>query len=283
MAVKFATYNIQYGFGQGGQYDLSRIADAVGGNDIICLQEVTTNWPVCNGDNQPEVLMSGLNMYGVYAPAFEIDGSGPDADGKIINRRGGFGNMVLSRWPILYSRPHSLPRPKTEIGKDVHPKIDFPRMALETLVLADGIPLRVISVHLSHLPGGQQMAQVNHLLKLVDGLPQELPLWEDHPSINAWTGGNPAPPVVPSTLIFGDFNFLPEDEEYTAMTSTMIDGWRVADEKSKDEQTCTHSDGSITRLDYLFATPDLGDKIKSARVDQTITASDHFPVYFEIE
>jgi len=42
--VKLVTYNIQYGLGKDGRYDLARIADEVGNADIIALQEVERHW-----------------------------------------------------------------------------------------------------------------------------------------------------------------------------------------------------------------------------------------------
>jgi endonuclease/exonuclease/phosphatase family metal-dependent hydrolase len=39
--VKFATYIIQYGVGQGGRYDLDRVIAELQDQDVICLQEVT--------------------------------------------------------------------------------------------------------------------------------------------------------------------------------------------------------------------------------------------------
>ncbi|TIX17052.1 MAG: EEP domain-containing protein, partial [Mesorhizobium sp.] len=43
--MKLVTYNIQYGIGLDDRYDVSRIADAVRGADVIALQEVTRNNP----------------------------------------------------------------------------------------------------------------------------------------------------------------------------------------------------------------------------------------------
>ncbi|MGO7719026.1 endonuclease/exonuclease/phosphatase family protein, partial [Rhizobium johnstonii] len=39
--MNFASYNIQYGFGLDGIYDLARIARSLEGADVIALQEVT--------------------------------------------------------------------------------------------------------------------------------------------------------------------------------------------------------------------------------------------------
>jgi len=38
-AMKIVTYNIQYGRGKDGRFDLERIAEEIGGADLIALQE----------------------------------------------------------------------------------------------------------------------------------------------------------------------------------------------------------------------------------------------------
>ena len=42
--MRFVTYNIQYGKGRDGRFDLRRIADAVREADVIALQEVERYW-----------------------------------------------------------------------------------------------------------------------------------------------------------------------------------------------------------------------------------------------
>ena len=42
--MKFVTYNIQYGLGRDGRYDLDRTARVVEGADVIALQEVERFW-----------------------------------------------------------------------------------------------------------------------------------------------------------------------------------------------------------------------------------------------
>ena len=288
--MKIASYNIQYGFGQDRKYDLSRIISAVQGNDIICLQEVTTNWPICQFDDQPEMIAKQLNYYYAYASGFEMDASSKDDNGRITNRRAGFGNMVLSRWPIVYSRSHTLPRPKTVIPQELFPPIDFPRVALETVIIVDGVPLRIISVHLTHLPGVQMMAQVEFVKSLVFGLSDQLPLWEANPAIEAWTGGQPAPPVPMTTLMLGDFNFTPDSDYHAAMVSLhsktgagLIDAQSLVMPHGQDNLSCVSPDGSMSKLDYMFVTPCMGDKVTGARVDMTNLASDHFPIYFDVD
>jgi len=288
MNVKFATYNIQYGVGQDDQYNLDRIAEALAGQDIIALQEVTTNFPRCHMENQPDMLAKALNLYSAFATGFEYDVSYKDKTGTIINARMGFGNMVLSRWPIIYSRAHTLPRVASELPVDYKPHVDLPRVALETVIEIDGTPVRVISVHLSHLPGIQRAPQIDALKILATSLPHEPALWQDHPQLHVWNGGQPAPAIPPSTLIFGDFNFEPDSNDYARMTATqpgsgLVDAWNVSQTRSDDVLTCLEENGQITRLDYLFLSEDMQAKVRSANVDQSITASDHFPVFFEIE
>ena len=289
MTFKLATYNIQYGHGQDGRYDLSRIVAQLQDQDVICLQEVTTNWGVCNRDNQPEALSKILNMYSAYAPAFEVDDSHRDGDGNVVNARRGFGNMVLSRWPIAYSRPHSLPRPPTDVPAKFYPAVNFPRTALETVIIVNNKPLRIVSLHLSHLPGPQQQAQVETLKSLASSLPEEALLWELDPGIEAWTQNQSSAAVPDTSLFLGDFNFQPDNECYNAILDKLpgrddrlIDGW-LEGGGDKDVGTCVEDDGRLTRLDYFFASENLRGKIHQSSINQETQASDHFPLYFSVE
>ncbi len=42
--MKIVTYNIQFGLGKDGRFDLEKIASEVDGADIIALQEVERYW-----------------------------------------------------------------------------------------------------------------------------------------------------------------------------------------------------------------------------------------------
>ena len=98
--MKLVSYNIQYGFGADGRYDLERVAHVVADADIIALQEVERFWKRTGGDDQPELLGRLLpDHYWVYGPAFDMDASFRDAGGRLVNRRRQFGTMLLSRLP----------------------------------------------------------------------------------------------------------------------------------------------------------------------------------------
>ena len=228
---------------------------------------MSTNWRVCNRDNQPHRLAAELNLFMAYAPAFEVDASARDSDGVVTNIRRGFGNMVLSRWPILYSRAHSLPRPYVPVPQKFFPRVELPRVALETVIDVDGRPLRLISVHLSHLPGKQRIGQIEKLKRLVGTLPEQAPLWDYDPRIAAWSEERVAPPVADSSLILGDFNFESDSTDYKLMVSRnkdqaigLVDSWFACDSRGPIETTSVENDGRLSRVDYMFATEDLGTK-----------------------
>lgn len=278
MHVKLASYNIQFGYGQDMAYDLGRIAEAVRGHDIVCLQEVTRNWRACNRDDQPALLAEILGLYSAYTPGFEVGG----ADGGLR----AFGNMVLSRWPILYSRAHSLPRAPVKPGDvpaDFYPLVDLPRVALEAVIDVPERPLRVFSIHLSHLPGAQRKAQIAVLHDLVSAVSAEAQLWQPDPSLSHFVEDMDAPPVPEETVLCGDFNFEPHHREYTQMTARFADGWALAGLEPANVGTCVETDGRVSTLDYCFLSSSLSDTLKAARVDQTNTSSDHFPVFMEFE
>jgi endonuclease/exonuclease/phosphatase family metal-dependent hydrolase len=225
-----------------------------------------------------------------YAPGFEVDYSSKDDNGIITNARRGFGNMVLSRWPILYSRAHSLPRPATEVSADFYPLVDLPRVVLEVVINVNSNAIRFISVHLSHLPGEQRIAQINALKSLVTSLPSEMQLWDDDPQLSVYTDGMKAPPIPKSTLIAGDFNFEADSDDYAEMmkplkgtSDALIDAWLSSKKRLSDEGTCLEYDGQFSRLDYLFITPDLQGCVIRANSDQNNLSSDHFPLFFELE
>ena len=289
MAIKVASYNIHFGVGQDGRYDLERIANVVSDQDIICLQEVTRHWSVSEYEDQPERLSSLLNMYSTYVTGFDIDRSHKSSDGRIHNARSQFGNMVLSKWPILYSRGHSLPRPYCEIADDYPWKVDFPRNILETIIDCDGTPLRVFSLHLSHLPGPHRQIQTNTIRELLASVPTESKLRaKDFPLLGLTTLKNDIP-VPEDSLLLGDFNFCLDDEDYKYLTepqtdrgTQLFDAWPLAKSQTDDRSTCVEDDEWMT-IDFLFVTKNLIPTINSAYTDHSIIGSDHFPIYFEID
>jgi endonuclease/exonuclease/phosphatase family metal-dependent hydrolase len=105
--MKLVSYNIQYGLGKDGHHDLGRIAEAVADADIIALQEVERFWRRSGMVDQPAEIAGLLpDLHWVYGANLDMDASETDADGQPVHRRRQFGNMILSRLPIISSRNH---------------------------------------------------------------------------------------------------------------------------------------------------------------------------------
>ncbi len=152
--MKCVSYNIQYGLGSDGRYDLERIANEIADADIIALQEVDRFWQRSGMADSPAVLACHLPQHHwVYGPNLDIDASYEEA-GRIVHRRKQFGTMILSRWPILSTRNHLLPK----WGDRVHHSIQ--QGMLEAVVDTPLGPIRVYSVHLSHLTEATRMPQI---------------------------------------------------------------------------------------------------------------------------
>ena len=104
--MRLLSYNIQYGYGRDGAYRLDRVANVVKSADIAALQEVDRHWQRTGFDDQPDLLAKMLpDHHMVFAAAFDMDAAIPTNK----SRRRQFGPMILSRWPILWSRTHLLP------------------------------------------------------------------------------------------------------------------------------------------------------------------------------
>jgi endonuclease/exonuclease/phosphatase family metal-dependent hydrolase len=97
----FSTYNIHYGVGTDGKYDVLRAADAVGQADIICLQETVRGWPQNGYADQTAEIGRRLNRNFRFHGPMEADASTVSADGWITNRRRSFG---MSRPPLRSPR-----------------------------------------------------------------------------------------------------------------------------------------------------------------------------------
>jgi endonuclease/exonuclease/phosphatase family metal-dependent hydrolase len=143
--MKCVSYNIQYGVGLDGRYDIGRITDAVRGADVIALQEVSRNNPKNQGHDMVEEIRAALPGYfSVYGPNFESDVGSHMKDGRAVTIMFQFGNMVLSKSPIRLSRNLLMPRIRS-FGHT-----NFQRGALEALIDTPLGPVRFYSTHLDH-------------------------------------------------------------------------------------------------------------------------------------
>lgn len=286
--MKLVTYNIQYGIGRDGKYDLDRIAAAVDGADIIALQEVTRNFPRNNGVDMVADLCALLpDYFAVFAPGMDIDFGIMDKGKPVNGKRLQFGNMVLSRWQIASTRNLLLPRTRT------YTMGNFQRAALETLIISPSGPLRFYSVHLDHINHDERIMQVRHLKERVLAYPLE-----GGGITGAVEYGFPEPPCPEEFVLMGDFNFRPGRAEYIEMTGAPdsvfghrivahnpVDAARLADDGP--EETTSWFDPADpsrrARLDYCFVSAGLAPRVKKEWIDDAAEGSDHMPVWVEMD
>lgn len=291
--MKFVTYNIQFGRGKDGEIDLPRIGAAVEEADLIALQEVVRFWPNLDDGDQPAKLATLLpEYYWVYAPSLDIDASIRNPNGVIEQRRQQFGNMLLSRVPILASRVHTLPMLPISSIPDVQ------RVALEGIIETSVGNLRIYCVHLAYRFAGERHAQIEALLEIhrqASGVPGSrlVPLPSPFPTL--------ASPDMPrSAVILGDFNMEIHEEAYQMLAGEydpefgrvihadgFVDCWVSAGHEAGSGVTMpdnpdSNPEGDL-HLDHAFITSDLVDRVKSAWVDNAAVGSDHQPVWFEID
>ena len=275
--TELVTWNIQAGLGVDGQTDLARIASvikALADADVICLQEVCRHLPG-SGDQVAE-LQQHFPGYGAFFGA-AIDRL---ADGAASAPRMQFGNLVLSRLPVLQCFRHALPQPADATVQHM------PRQATEVVVATPAGALRVVTTHLEFHSVTQRVAQTRRLL----ALEEEVRDAELHPARAPRDGPYAAVPRPARTLLCGDFNFETDSEEYRVLTGPggLHDAWPALRGDSAHAPTCGIHDhvqwpaGAHCR-DFFFCSETLLARVRAIEVDEQTTASDHQPVMLRLD
>lgn len=212
--LRVLTWNIWWQFGDWRRRALA-ITDAVAATnaDVIAVQEV---W--AQGDtDQARELGASIGFHHVYAPWRDLDGVG-------------FGNAVLSRWPI--SGHEVLTYSVAEAG--LH------RLAVRADIEGPHGEIQVFSTHLNwgFDDGARRVAQVGELLEFVarSHRPNSL------------------------QLVCGDFNARPASNEMKLMAGTdLVDVWSLLHPGEPGwtwEQSNPHVEDHMEpdrRIDYVFA------------------------------
>ncbi len=288
--MKLVSYNIQYGRGRDGVFDLQRIATAIAGADVIALQEVERYWQRSGMVDQPREIADLLGDYHwVYGAGLDVDASQHDGHGKLHNRRRQFGNLLLCRRPILSSRNHLLPK-YASLGP-----MSIQRSALEGVIETHRGRLRIYSVHLTHLCAETRLPQVQALLDIHQRAPLEGAALCGGGLEEEWTRDGMPPALPGEAILMGDFNMEPDSEEYARITGPVspyggritnpqgfVDAWVAAGNQELDGVT-TDIRGRDVRLDYCFVSASLGDAITATRIDNQAVGSDHQPLWVEID
>lgn len=284
--TRILTWNIQYGWGADAALDLDRIATTIrafaGEPDIICLQELARHFPELDegiGADQAAFFNARFFEYDSYFGA-ALDRAGPSR-----SRRRQFGNMILSRLPMLEVRSFPLPQP-------AHPGVKhMRRIALEAVIVTAAGPLRVTTTHLEFHSEAQRLAQVEALR----AFHQEACANTVAPPAAASEGTYVIVPRPPEAVVCGDFNFEVDAPEYRRMTAPFADGtpplldaWRARHGDRPHAPTCGIFDrdqwpqGGHAR-DFCFVSAPLALRVKDVVVDTKTNASDHQPVLLVLE
>jgi endonuclease/exonuclease/phosphatase family metal-dependent hydrolase len=286
--MKFASFNVQYGIGLDGKFDPARIIEAVRQADIVALQEVTRNFDRNGNSDLPEVFASLTpDRYHAFEAGAVTDAGSAMVDGRMRMQFTEFGNMILSRFPILSIRNILLPRTRS------YDKLNIQRSALECLIAAPGGALRVYSVHLDHRNPAERIAQIAFLKERLANYGGEG---------GAVTGGSefgfPELPHTDDYVVMGDFNMMPEQPEYLAMAGPKdlyygrtasaafpIDALDQLGRRKEGDFTWEEPAKPDIRqyLDYVFVSGTLVRRLRDGWVDTACIASDHKPVWVAVE
>jgi endonuclease/exonuclease/phosphatase family metal-dependent hydrolase len=290
--MRLVGYNTQFSRGRDDRIDIDRMTAAVRDADILALQEIERHWKRSGETDQPaEIARRFPKHHWVYGPYFDVDASSVAGDGTVANRRRQFGVMTLSRWPILSSRLHILPKFKTD------PVFNMVAGFLETVIAAPGGAIRHYNVHLCDVTPEERMAQITRLFEVLWEAPREGGAWTGADS--DWQTDNP-PPMPADAILTGDFNLVPGSPEYEALVGPkdrdfgygrvdvghrLVDAW-VATGHREDEgitfpAAVERGYERGFRIDYTFVTLGLAARLKSCRIDNDADGSDHQPVWVE--
>ncbi|MCO5101685.1 MAG: endonuclease/exonuclease/phosphatase family protein [Burkholderiaceae bacterium] len=312
--LKIVSWNVQWCRGVDGRVDPRRIVEqarALGDFDVLCLQEVAANFPGLPGSR-------GENQFAIFAnllPDFTpIPGAPVDliAAGARRGERRAFGNLVLSRLPVLQALRIQLPWPP-----DSQARRSMPRMLVEATIEAPFGAVRVMTTHLEYYSGLQRAAQVESIRarhaeacaharaereretpereRETPGRPRETP----ERGRDATRRDDSESPFrsaahTVSTILTGDFNLRPDDplharirEPFADGTPELIDAWQQLYPGQAHQPTNGVHDREQWpepyACDYVFASADLAPRLQALRIDAETQASDHQPVLVELE
>jgi endonuclease/exonuclease/phosphatase family metal-dependent hydrolase len=156
--IRVMTWNIHGGIGADGKFDLARIVAAIARHepDVVALQEVDSRRRPAGGPSPFTFLREAIGHHGIEAKS-------------ITTTDGDYGQMVISRWPLLAVKIHDITVAERE-----------PRRAIQTDVSAPHGSLRLIASHFG-LKLSERRTQARRLVEIA----------RPHPS---------------TTVMLGDFN-----------------------------------------------------------------------------
>jgi len=231
--ISVLTYNIYHGEDANGNSNLDAVAGIINslGPDLVALQEVDNKTTRTKGLDLTAELSKRSGMKGVFGKAMDYAG-------------GGYGEAVLTRHPIIYTKNNLLPNtPNAE-----------PRAALEIQIeLPTGQRVVFVGTHLDHLRDqNNRMNQSRRIKELYEN--------DDLPNILA-----------------GDLNAVPGSDPINLLSGE----WVYASQF--DPKPTFPSVSPRRKIDYIMYKPKERWKVIEIRVIDEKVASDHCPVFAVLE
>lgn len=283
--ISISTWNIQCGLGCDGRIDLERIAAVLrnlGDADVICLQEVARFMPDLDQGAADDQIMVLARLFPDHEPIF---GAAINLAGQGAGQRRQFGNLILSRLPVIQSFAYPLPQLADPTARHM------PRQLTEVVICHGDRSLRILTTHLEYHSAAQRSGQV----AAICDLHRQVCANARNPGIDPGTGIYTILERPKSLIVCGDFNFLTTSPEYNQMlspiddnTPELIDAWTCHHEKKPHAPTCgiydhqTWPEGPHCR-DFYFVSNDVSDCINDIRVDLKTNASDHQPLRLSLD
>jgi endonuclease/exonuclease/phosphatase family metal-dependent hydrolase len=234
LTIRILSYNVHHGEGTDGKLDLARIAKVIEAAkpDLVALQEVDVLAERTDKVDQAHELGRLTKLHVAFGSSMEFQG-------------GQYGNAVLSRWPIVSSKVHPLPRFGDGEPRSVFVcEIDLPDREEH---------LPVFATHFGfHAGTHERLASVETIAEIVKAMPSR-----------------PA-------LLAGDFNDLPESKPLEKLAET----WKLANEKPMPTVPVTEPNKQI---DFVLFRPAERWRTVGVTVLEEAVASDHRPILAEVE
>jgi len=227
--LRVLTYNIHHGEGIDGRLDLDRLATVMRSvePDLVAVQEVDQNVPRSGTVDQPAEFARKLQFHFAFGGNLELNG-------------GQYGNLLLSRYPILRHENRVLPRPNS--GE--------PRGLLIGDVAIPGRfrdkvhPVRILVTHFDHRNDPRERL-------------------ESVARIRSWTADSPGPCVLA-----GDLNDVPG----SAVLKDLERDWTRAGDLPLPTFPVRNPNQQI---DHVLVRPAARWTVREARVLENDVASDH--------
>ena len=288
--MQIVSWNVQWCCGLDGQVQPQRILDtvqAMGGCDVLCLQEIARNYPQLTG-HPTDVLAQLRALWPHWHWCF-----GAAVQEGVGEQARSFGNVIATRLPVLQVLHYPLPYPADE------GVASMPRMCTVAIVQDPKLgPVRVMTTHLAYHSARQRMAQAHFLRRLhFEALSQTV--WAPRAMDDGSPYGAKAHPV--HAVLCGDFNFNAQANEYEALASQAAviecldagwpeqvvgarwhDAWRVLHPDTPQPATFgvhdSHWSAAPTACDLMWLSNSLRAHAHSMHIDGESQASDHQPV-----